>query len=152
MGYVGKGVYILDGCRIYHPQGIRIGDYSGINHFTDIGGRGGLIIGRYVMIGPYCQIITALHKSTDWTIPISRQGIEGSKVTIEDDVWLGAHVIVLPGVKIGRGAIVGAGAVVTNDVRPYSLVAGVPARFIRNRFPEKIIQKAKKIDWSKFEN
>jgi maltose O-acetyltransferase len=54
-------------------------------------------------------------------------------VIIEDDVWIGARVIILPGVKIGKGSIVGAGAVVTKDVEPYSIVAGVPAKLIRKR-------------------
>lgn len=148
MKKIGKGVYIMGGCKILNPRGIEIGNYSGINHHTDIGGRGGLTIGNHVMIGPYCQILTAVHKSDDWKKPITRQGIECKPVLIEDDVWIGTHAVILPGVKIGKGAIIGAGAVVTKDVEPYSLVAGVPARHIRYRFSEKNIQKAKKIDFT----
>lgn len=139
---IGKGVYILEGCKILNPQGIEIDDYSGINHHTDIGGRGGLTIGKYVMIGPYCQIITALHQSSDWKKPIYRQGIICSKVTIGDDVWIGAHAVILPGITIGKGAIVGAGAVVTHDVNPYAIVGGIPAKLIKYRFSKKIIEQA----------
>lgn len=144
---MGKGVYIMEGCKILNPQGIQIGDYSGINHHTDIGGRGGLVIGKYVMIGPYCQIITALHQTSDWRKPISEQGIYCNEVIIEDDVWIGTHVVVLPHVKIGKGAVIGAGAVVTSDVEPYSIVGGVPAKFIKYRFSKENIQKAKKVDF-----
>lgn len=147
MKKVGRGVYIMEGCKILNPQGIEIGDYSGINHHTDIGGRGGLKIGKYVMIGPYCQIITALHHTSDWKKPISEQGIYCDKVIIEDDVWIGTHVVVLPGVNIRRGAVVGAGAVVTHDVEPYSVVGGVPAKFIKYRFSKENIIKAKKADF-----
>ncbi len=149
MKQMGKGVYIMEGCKILNPQGIEIGDFSGINHHTDIGGRGGLTIGKYVMIGPYCQIITALHQTSDWKKPISVQGIYTDEVIIEDDVWIGTHVVVLPGVKVGQGAIIGAGAVVTSDVEPYSIVGGVPAKFIKYRFPAAILQKAKKVNFIK---
>ncbi len=149
MKKMGKGVYIMESCKILNPRGIEIGDYSGINHHTDIGGRGGLTIGKYVMIGPYCQIITALHQASDWRKPISEQGIDCNEVIIEDDVWIGTHVVVLPDVKIGKGAIIGAGAVVTSDVEPYSIVGGVPAKFIKYRFHGAILQKAKKADFIK---
>lgn len=149
MKRVGRGVYIMEACKILNPTGIEIGDYSGINHHTDIGGRGGLKIGNYVMIGPYCQIITALHKVNDWKKPISEQGIYCNEVIIEDDVWIGTHVVILPKVKIGRGAVIGAGAVVTSDVAPYSIVGGVPAKLIKYRFPKEMTQKAIKVDFNK---
>jgi maltose O-acetyltransferase len=58
--------------------------------------------------------------------------IKDEKVIVEDDVWIGASVTILPGVKIGQGAIIGAGAVVTKNVEPYTVVAGIPAKVIRN--------------------
>src|SRR3989338_1504716 len=118
MKQVGRGVYIMEGCKILNPTGIEIGDYSGINHHTDIGGRGGLTIGNYVMIGPYCQILTAEHETYRRNIPIAKQDIICKPVIIEDDVWIGTHVIILPGIKIGKGAVIGAGAVVTRNVKP----------------------------------
>lgn len=134
---MGKNVYIMGGCNLYYPKGIEIGDFSGINHHTDIGGRGGLKIGSEVMIGPYTQIITAGHNYSDIHTPISKQDIKCEPVIIEDDVWIGTHVVILPNVKIGKGAIVGAGSVVTKDVQPYTIVAGTPAKLIKYRNPNK---------------
>jgi len=77
---------------------------------------------------------------------------EGSKsVTLEDDVWVGLNAIVLPGVTIGKGAIVGAGSVVTKDVPPYSIVGGVPAKVIKKRFSSEIIKELLEIDWTSWE-
>lgn len=150
MKKIGKGVYIMEGCKILHPINISIDDHTGINHNTDIDGAGGLTIGKHVMIGPYCVILTSLHSSNDWTKPISKQGYENGTVDIEDGVWIGTHVVILPNVRIGSGAIIGAGAVVTRDVKPFSIVGGVPARHIRYRFSPENIKKAEKIDFSRF--
>lgn len=147
---LGKGSYIMDNCRIYNPAGIEIGSYTGINHHTDVGGGGGLVIGRHVMIGPYCQILTTVHQSDDWQKPMSKQKFKSGPVVIGDDVWIGTHVVILPNVKIGRGAIIGAGAVVTRDVQPYSVAGGVPAKHIKFRFTPKYIQQAEKVDLSRF--
>lgn len=134
---MGKDVYIMEGCKIYYPGGVEIGKCSGINHYTDIGGRGGLKIGNYVMIGPYCQVLTAEHNYQDLNKPIYLQGIKCGQVVIEDDAWIGTHVVILPNVRIGKGAIVGAGSVVTKDVKPYSIVAGAPAKLIKYRYSNK---------------
>jgi acetyltransferase-like isoleucine patch superfamily enzyme len=88
-----------------------------------------LRIGDSVLIAPGCFITDHNHRHAA-SLTIASQGCEGRSVQIEDDVWLGAHVVVLSGVTIGRGAIVAAGAVVTQDVVPMSVVAGVPARVI----------------------
>lgn len=146
----GKGIYILDGCRIYNPKGIEIGDYSGINHHSELAGTGGLTIGRHVMIGPHCQIITSKHRSDDWMRPISKQGFIPGPVVIEDDVWIGTCVVILPNIRIARGAIVGAGAVVTKDIAPYAVVGGVPAKLIRYRFSPAVRRKAAAVDLSRF--
>lgn len=69
------------------------------------------------------------------------------RVAVEDDVWLGASAIVLPGVTVGRGAVVGAGAVVTRDVPPYAIVVGAPARVVGSRFSEADVQRLVAIDW-----
>src|SRR3989338_3434581 len=139
MKQVGRGVYIMEGCKILNPTGIEIGDHSGINHHTDIGGRGGLKIGQYVMIGPYCQILTAEHKYDDRKKPIYLQDICCGPVVIEDDVWIGTHVVILPNVTIKKGAIIGADSVVTKDVESYAIVAGAPAKLIKYRFPKERI-------------
>lgn len=91
-----------------------------------------LRIGDSVLIAPGCFITDHNHRHSA-SISIASQGCESQPVLIEDDVWLGTRVVVLPGVTIGRGAIVAAGAVVTQDVVPMSVVAGVPARVVRVR-------------------
>ena len=92
----------------------------------------GLTLGNHVLIAPGCFITDHHHKRSAHD-RIAAQGCESAAVAIEDDVWLGANAVVLPGVRIGRGAIVGAGAVVTHDVEPMTIVAGVPARQIGKR-------------------
>lgn len=111
---------------------IRLGSrvFVGCNSEFDISVR--LQIGDDVLIAPGCFITDHNHRHSPLQV-IASQGCESSPVRIEDDVWLGAHVVVLPGVTIGRGAIVAAGAVVTRDVAPMTIVAGVPARLIAKR-------------------
>lgn len=95
----------------------------------------GVEIGRYTMIGPHVKIVGNDHVINKSGIPVIFAGRPIFKKTIiGSDVWIGANAVVICGVKIGNGAVVAAGAVVTNDVEPYSIVGGVPARFIRARF------------------
>ena len=101
--------------------------------FSFIAGYGGLKIGKYSAIGPHSVIMTYTHLFEDASIPIRFQDLELKKVRIGEGVWLGAHVVVLSGVTIGDGSVVGAGAVVTKDIPPYSIAAGVPAKVIRKR-------------------
>jgi maltose O-acetyltransferase len=118
---------------------ITIGDNSGIGkraYIANIGGGGELTIGRDVMMAPDVVILTKSHSYERTDIPMREQGSYSSKVVIEDDVWIGIRSIVMPGVKIGKGSIIGAGAVVTKDVPQYTIVGGVPARIIKKRFPE----------------
>lgn len=84
-------------------------------------------------IGPGVKIITSFHKNEGINKPILHSKIELRKVIIEDDCDIGTGGIILPGVKIGKGVQVGAGAVVSKDLKPYSVVAGVPARLLRMR-------------------
>ncbi len=94
---------------------------------------GGIEIGDRVLIGYGTKIL-----STNHVIPANREkifysGHDKKKVTIEKDVWIGANCIILPGVKIGEGAVVAAGSVVTKDVEPFIIVGGVPAKKIKSR-------------------
>jgi maltose O-acetyltransferase len=83
------------------------------------------------MIASHTAIVSLTH---DYTRPDMRFAPAiGASVVIEDDVWIGAHAVIMPGVTIGRGAVVGAGAVVRDDVPPFAIVAGIPARLIRYR-------------------
>lgn len=94
----------------------------------------GCKIGNYVMIAPNVSILSKGHHFEKLSVPMVLQGESEEKLpVIEDDVWLGRSVVVMPGVRIGKGSIVGAGAVVVKDVAPYSIVGGVPARLIRVR-------------------
>lgn len=69
------------------------------------------------------------------------------QVAIGNDVWIGAHAVIMPGIKVGDGAVIGAGSIVTKDVAPYAIVAGCPARVIRHRFDEDIIERLLKLKW-----
>lgn len=127
-----------------------LGDYSVIESFSCINNAvGNVMIGNYTRIGLHNTVIgpvtignhvnlaqgitvTALnHNFKDTDKRIDEQGISTDPVTIEDDVWIGANAVVLPGVRIGNHSVVAAGAVVTKDVPPHSLVAGVPAKVIK---------------------
>lgn len=113
-----------------------MGDNSDLGLNIYIGGLdegGELIVGNNVMMAPDICILTAKHNYDDLSTPIQYQGVCTCTTVIEDDVWIGMRAILLPGVKIGRGAIVGAGAVVTKDVPSFCVVAGSPARIIKQR-------------------
>ncbi len=110
---------------------IRIGRDSLIGEYTVIRGQGGVTIGDRVYTSPMTQIIAVNHVFDDPTRPFVEQGITAEGITIEDDVWLGSGAVVTDGVHIGQGAVVAAGAVVTQNVPPHTIVAGVPARVIR---------------------
>lgn len=111
---------------------VSIGDYSGVGKHCLI--QGGTVIGSHVMMGPEVFIYTQNHNFSRIDVPMDQQGWTDEKsVTIEDDVWIGARVTILPGVNIGKGSIIGASAVVTKDVPPYSVVAGNPAVVVKKR-------------------
>lgn len=96
-----------------------------------IGGR--ITIGDGVLIGPFSVLRTSDHRFDDPGEPIREQGHRPASIVVEDDVWIAAHVTVVGGVRIGQGAVIGAGAVVTRDVEPLTVVGGVPAREIGRR-------------------
>lgn len=114
--------------EFYAPETIRIGDHCTIGDSVFLDGRSGLTIGDCVNFGSHVTIYTRQH---DVDAPDFAE--VGAPVVIEDHAWISSHSIVLPGVTIGEGAVVAAGAVVTRDVAPYTLVGGNPARFIRDR-------------------
>jgi len=109
-------------------HGITIGRRSVINHQCCLDGRGGLIIGDNVDISPGVWILTDSHDMHD---PLFPEVLAPVKVC--NHVWIGSRALILPGVTVGEGAVVAAGAVVTCDVEPYTVVAGVPARPIGTR-------------------
>lgn len=92
-----------------------------------------VIIGSNVLMASGTTIITRNHNFEDRDELIKNQGYSNAKIIIEDDVWLGFNSLILPGVTIGKGAVVAANSVVTKDVPPYYVVGGVPAKFIKER-------------------
>lgn len=131
--YKGKEVYIADNTYLYAMEKISIGERTGIMHNCDIYGLGGISIGKDVMIAPYCKIISSNHNFSDPDLSMNQQGYTSEPIKIEDNCWIGAGAIILAGVTIGQGAVVGAGSIVTKDVLPYTIVAGNPAKLIKER-------------------
>lgn len=132
----GENVNIKKGASFGLGTNLEIDDNSDIGLNARIAGLdngGRLIIGKNVMMAPEVTILTLKHNYHRKDIPMKEQGFTDSEVVIEDDVWIGFGVIVLPGVRLGKGSIVGAGSVVTKDVDPYTIVGGVPATFIKSR-------------------
>lgn len=130
---VGKKVNIEKGAAF--TRKCTIGNRSGIGLNAKIGS---VNIGDNVMMGPDCVMLTRNHDFTRTDIPMIDQGFRQEKpITIGNDVWIGERVIILPGVKIGNGVIIGAGSIVTKDVKDFDIVAGNPAKPIRNRVTEK---------------
>jgi len=117
----------------YHKNTMRIGDQTWIGQQSFLHSAGGIEIGCRVGIAPGVRIITSYHAEAGRDVPIVESPIELAPVIIEDDCDLGVGAIVLPGVRIGRGSQVGAGAVVTGDLPPYCVATGVPARVTRER-------------------
>ena len=112
-------------------SGIKIGRDCLIGEYSVIRGQGGVTIGDRVYTSPMTQIIAVDHVCNDPQRPFIEQGITAEGIIIEDDVWLGSACVITDGVRIGKGAVVAAGAVVTKDVAPHSVVGGVPARVIK---------------------
>lgn len=152
---IGTGLVIEPGVLVFHPENIEIGDHVYIGHYAILKGyyrgrmvigsgtwigqqcffhsAGDLNIGNNVGIGPGVKIITAYHGEEGISKPILHSRLEFAPVIIEDDADIGISAIVLPGVRIGKGAQIGAGAVVTRDVPAYAVAVGVPTRVLRMR-------------------
>ncbi len=111
--------------------GIKVGKNSLIGEYSIIRGQGGVTIGDRVYTSPFTQIIAVNHIFDDPDRPFVDQGITAEGIVIEDDVWLGAGAVITDGVRVGQGSVVAAGAVVTKDVPPHTVVAGVPAKVIK---------------------
>lgn len=111
---------------------IEIGNGTYINRYTVLDAHRRIEIGRDVMIGPHCFITDADHGTAAGS-SVKSQPMSASPVAIEDEAWIGAHVTILPGVRIGRGAVIGAGSVVTRDISADSIAFGSPAAVHRQR-------------------
>lgn len=124
---VGSGVRLRMPVIVYSPEKVSFGSLVDIGENVVIRGGGGVSIGNRVLIASGVAIASGAHPITPprWGRNVFQP------IRIEDEVWIGANAVILPGVTIGEGAIVAAGAVVTRDVPPYTVVAGVPARVIK---------------------
>jgi maltose O-acetyltransferase len=127
---ISKKSAILPGVSVFNIRNLEIGQYSGIGMNSIINCEAKVTIGNRVLIGPELLVFTSNHI---WC-PIEKtylgKGLSKEEVSIADDVWIGGRVVILAGVKIGKGATIAAGAVVVKDVPEYTVVAGVPAKLI----------------------
>lgn len=136
---VGANPAISPTVSFANPRNIVIGDNVRIGSRSTIWGgpqRGRVVIGHDVLFGPEVLVTAANYRFNDGA-PVTDQAMDEADVLIGDDVWLGGRVIVLPGVSIGDGAVIGAGAVVTKSVPPMAIAVGGPARVVgRRRLPD----------------
>ena len=132
-GRYGRGVMLHGPSHFVEVQGITIGDWVYIGPGARMSGSGGLSIGTNVAIGPDVAIFTSNHRyeGVEW-VPFGPE-LNKRAVCIEDHVWIAGRAVILPGVTIGEGAVVGAGAVVVKDVPPCAIVGGNPAVIVKLR-------------------
>lgn len=152
---IGEHVIFEDGVKVFHPDRISIGENVYVGHYTILKGHyrgemmigdhswigqgcflhsaGTITIGAAVGIGPNVSILTSVHEEGPLDQPVLFGPLRFGEVTVEDGCDIGVGAILLPSVRIGEGAIVGAGSVVTKDIPAYSVAAGNPARVLRYR-------------------
>ena len=139
---IGKGSTIHMGARFYDPRNISIGEDSIIGEGVVLDGRDKLIIGDHVDIASEVMIYNSEHDVNDPNFLA-----KNAPVTIEDYVFIGPRAIILPGVRIGKGAVVAAGAIVTKDAPPFSIVGGIPAKIIGERKNKSLSYKLGRARW-----
>ena len=139
---IGNNFDVCPNSQIYASEkgneSIEIGNNVALNSNIMINAEGGgkIKIGNNVMIGPNVVFRSSNHKFDRVDIPMQKQGVEPGYIIVKNDVWIGSNAVILPNVTLGQGSIIGAGAVVTKDVEPFSIVGGVPARLISKRTEE----------------
>ncbi len=130
---IGRRVTILEGTHVINLSELQIGDNSGIGYECFIEATGSVKIGSWVRMGPRVSMFTTNHNFNKKDTLVKQQGYSVGAIEIGDDVWLGANATIVSNVRIGRGAVIGAGAVVVKDVPDYAIAAGNPAKVIRYR-------------------
>jgi acetyltransferase-like isoleucine patch superfamily enzyme len=150
-----ESVVLEPGVLVFHPENVSLDEDVYVGHYAILKGyfrnqltvgagswigqaaflhaAGGLTVGKRVGIGPHVCILTSRHGEPGRELPIMDGALEFAPVTLEDGCDLGVGSLILPGITVGKGAQVGAGAVVTHDVEPFTVVAGNPARILRSR-------------------
>lgn len=131
--YLGNRVAIRDNVLIAGNGVFEVGDGTAINESSIITCMEKVAIGKDCMLAPYVYILDVDHEFGSKNQPISKQGYKVNPVKIGDDVWIGAQCIITKGVNIGDGSIVAANSVVTNDIAPYTIVGGSPAKIMKSR-------------------
>ncbi len=131
---LGNDAHVARSCTLRAGErGIIVHASVGINARSYLDGNGGVEIGSNSLLSPGVQCISGNHIFDDREVPIKYQGTAYGKVSIGEDCWLGTNSIVLPGVTVGRGAVIGAGAVVTRDIPEFGIALGVPAKVVGYR-------------------
>jgi acetyltransferase-like isoleucine patch superfamily enzyme len=131
---IGQGVFLGRGTILSCKNGdIVLEDGANVGFNVEVFSAANVRIGRKVLIAAYTYLVGGDHLYDRVDIPVLEQGRTARGIDVDDNVWLGAHVVVADGVRIGRDAVVGAGAVVTADIPEFHVAAGVPARIIRDR-------------------
>lgn len=150
--HISKGVFLHRDSKI--QKGTIIGEYTQMSYPIVIRGIGKVKIGKYCSFGDNVRIISSDHLWNFANLQFATQERWGFRslynkgdVIIGNNVFIGESVIILPNVNIGDGAVIGAGSVVTKNISPYSIVAGIPAREIRKRFDDAVIKKMLQIKW-----
>lgn len=131
---IGKATVVQQNVYVGNGNNVRIGSYCVINENVKLRY---VEIGDYVLIAPGVSVIGVNHVSDRIDIPIAMQGSYKEKIIIEENVWIGTNAIITAGVKIEKGCIIGAGAVVTHDCNAFGVYGGVPARLIYYRYNSK---------------
>jgi len=134
---IGEDFFCLRNCTIAacDDGSIVIGDRVSFNTnvYVNACDNGKIVLGNDVSVGPNVVIRASDHVTSEMDLPMRDQGHTGGEIIIEDNVWIGANVTIVGGVRIQQGAVVAAGGVVTRDVEPNTIVGGVPARKIKDR-------------------
>ena len=133
---LGGFAWVQHGVTIVQSNRLRVGRHFGCNTGSYINAVGGIEIGDYVLIGSNVTISSGMHPIDGAEPPVFARPVIPKPIRIEDDVWIGAGAVIVPGVTLRRGSVIGANAVVTRDTEPYSVNVGAPARKVRSRLPE----------------
>lgn len=126
--FKGKQVRFFKGVIIQSPENVSVDDNSRIGDYVHMWGGGGITIGKNVLIATH-SVITSQAHDINASLYIDSQVMK--PVNIEDNVWIGASAVVLPGVTVGKNSIIGAGAIVTKNILPNSIAQGVPAKVVK---------------------
>ena len=133
--------WIQPNVQFVETNKLKVGRFFGINSGSYVNAVGGINIGDYVLIGSNVTISSGQHQIDGSASPVFSRPILPKEIIIEDDVWIGAGAVIMPGITLRKGTVVGACSVVTKDTTEYSVVVGAPARKIRSRIIEDNIMK-----------